>query len=162
YRPQRLTPKPVLPGTQTAEVVGEPGTEIHTDKYGRVKVQFPWDYQGKKNAASSCWVRVGTPWAGQQWGMVHIPRVGQEVIVAFEEGDPDKPIIVGSVFNATHMPPYELPEERTKSGVKSRSTPGGAAGNANEIRFEDKKGQEQLFINAERDLDLRVEHDSRR
>ena len=102
FRPPRETPRPVVHGTQTAVVVGPPGEEIFTDKYGRIKVQFHWDRQGKSDADSSCWVRVATAWAGQQWGMVHIPRVGQEVVVAFEEGDPDRPIAVGSVYNAEH------------------------------------------------------------
>src|SRR5262249_12530283 len=109
YRPQRRTPKARVDGTQTAVVVGPAGKEIFTDKYGRVKVQFFWDRQGKKDANSSCWIRVGTLWGGKQWGGIHVPRIGQEVIVAFEEGDPDQPIIVGSVYNADQMPPYALP-----------------------------------------------------
>src|SRR5205807_3084633 len=107
YRPLRRTPKARVEGTQTAVVVGPSGEEIFTDKYGRVKVQFFWDRQGKKDANSSCWVRVGSLWSGKQWGTIHIPRIGQEVIVAFEEGDPDQPVIVGSVYNAGQMPPYE-------------------------------------------------------
>src|SRR5207244_2000583 len=118
YRPERKTAKPVM-GTQTALVVGPSGEEIFTDKYGRVKVQFHWHREGKKDAASSCWIRVATLWAGKQWGMIHIPRIGQEVIVSFEEGDPDQPIIVGSVYNADNMPPYTLPDNKTQSGVKS-------------------------------------------
>src|SRR5262249_39812223 len=110
FRPPRRTPRARVEGTQTAVVVGPPGEGIFTDKHGRVKVQFRWDRQGKNDADSSCWVRVATLWAGKQWGMVHIPRVGQEVIVAFEEGDPDTPIIVGSVYNAADMPPYTLPD----------------------------------------------------
>lgn len=161
FRPPRLTPKPVVQGTQTAVVVGPPGEEIFTDKYGRVKVQFHWDRQGKNDADSSCWIRVGTLWAGARWGGINIPRIGQEVIVDFLEGDPDQPLIVGSVYNAELMPPYELPAHKTRSTLKSRSTMKGGPANFNEIRFEDKKGAEQVFINAERDLDLRVEHDAR-
>lgn len=159
YRPARTTPRPIVPGTQTAVVVGHEGDEICTDKYGRVKVQFHWDRQGKNNADSSCWIRVATPWAGKQWGMVHIPRVGQEVIVAFLEGDPDQPIIVGSVYNAEMMPPYKLPINKTQSGMKTRSSRDGTADNFNEIRFEDKKGEEQLYIHAEKNQDILVEKD---
>ncbi|MGE5303907.1 MAG: type VI secretion system Vgr family protein [Alphaproteobacteria bacterium] len=161
FRPQRLTPKPVVQGTQTAIVVGPGGEEIFTDKYGRVKVQFHWDREGKNNEESSCWVRVGTLWAGKQWGVIHIPRINQEVIVDFLEGDPDQPIIIGSVYNAREMPPYDLPDEKTKSTVKTRSSKQGTSDNYNEIRFEDKKGNEQIFINAEKDMDTRVENDDR-
>jgi phage baseplate assembly protein gpV len=161
FRPARKTPRPVIHGTQTAVVVGPPGEEIFPDKYGRVKVQFHWDRRGRNDPSSSCWVRVASPWAGRNWGMIHIPRVGQEVVVAFEEGDPDRPIITGSVYNADHMPPYKLPAEKTKSTLKSRSSPKGRPKNSNEIRFEDKTGREQVFINAERDLDLRVGRETR-
>ncbi len=159
YRPLRSTPKPVVQGTQTAVVVGPAGEEIFTDKYGRVKVQFHWDRQGKNDAGSSCWVRVGTLWAGKQWGIIHIPRIGQEVIVDFLEGDPDNPIIVGSVYNAETMPPYELPANKTQSGIKTRSSLGGSPANFNEIRFEDKKGSELLTIHAEKDQSISVEND---
>jgi type VI secretion system secreted protein VgrG len=162
YRPPRVTPRPQVAGCQTATVVGPAGEEIFTDKYGRVKVQFRWDRLGKKDANSSCWVRVATFWAGRQWGAVHIPRIGQEVVVDFEEGDPDQPIIVGSVYNADNMPPYELPANKTQSGVKSRSTLQGAAEMFNELRFEDKKGSEQVFLQAQRDLDAVVKHDETR
>ena len=155
FVPTRLTPKPVIYGTQTALVVGPAGEEIFTDKYGRVKVQFFWDRDGKFDGGSSCWVRVASPWAGKQWGMIHIPRIGQEVVVAFEEGDPDQPIIVGSVYNADQMPPHELPANKTQSGIKSRSTPGAGAQNLNEIRFEDKIGQEHIFIHSEKDTHFR-------
>lgn len=161
FRPQRITPKPVVQGTQTAVVVGPSGEEIFTDKYSRVKVQFHWDRDGKNDADSSCWVRVATAWAGKQWGVISIPRIGQEVVVDFLEGDPDQPIIVGSVYNADQMPPYKLPDEKTKSTVKSRSSKQGSSSNFNEIRFEDKKGSEQIFINAEKDMDTRVENDDR-
>jgi type VI secretion system secreted protein VgrG len=159
YRPQRLTPKPVVQGTQTAIVVGPSGEEIFTDKYGRVKVQFHWDREGKNDEKSSCWVRVGTVWAGKQWGAIHIPRIDQEVIVDFLEGDPDQPIIVGSVYNAREMPPYKLPDNKTQSGIKSRSSLRGSADNFNEFRFEDKKGEEQVYLHAEKDCKIEVEHD---
>lgn len=159
FRPLRNTPKPMIPGAQTAVVVGSSGEEIFTDKYGRVKVQFFWDRDGKKNEQSSCWVRVATMWAGSKWGGIHIPRIGQEVVVTFVEADPDAPIIVGSVYNFDQMPPYDLPANKTQSGLKSRSTLNGGQDNFNEIRFEDKKGQEQLFVHAERNQDIEVEKD---
>ncbi|NMG36501.1 type VI secretion system tip protein VgrG [Azoarcus sp. TTM-91] len=159
FRPARLTPRPVVQGPQTAMVVGPAGDEIHTDKYGRVKVQFHWDRYGKKDEHSSCWVRVSHPWAGKNWGFVAIPRIGQEVIVEFLEGDPDRPIITGRVYNAEQMPPYELPANMTQTGIKTRSTKGGGTENFNEIRFEDKKGSEQLFIHAEKNQDIEVEND---
>jgi type VI secretion system secreted protein VgrG len=159
YRPERSTPRPVISGVQTAVVVGPAGEEIYTDKYGRVKVQFHWDRIGGKNEHSSCCTRVSYPWAGKGWGAIHIPRIGQEVIVDFLEGDPDQPIITGRVYNAEQMPPYELPANMTQSGVKSRSSKGGDAANFNEIRFEDKKGSEQLFIHAEKNQDIEVEND---
>lgn len=159
YRNPRKTPKPVVQGPQTAVVVGPSGDEIHTDKYGRVKVQFFWDRYGKKNEKSSCWVRVSSPWAGKSFGFVQIPRIGQEVIVDFLEGDPDQPIITGRVYNAEQMPPWELPANATQSGVLTRSSKGGAYGNANAIRFEDKKGSEQLWIHAEKNQDIEVEND---
>ena len=159
FRPPRITPRPRVHGAQTATVVGKSGEEIWTDKYGRVKVQFHWDRVGKKDDASSCWVRVATPWAGKQWGAIHIPRMGQEVVVEFLEGDPDQPIIIGSVWNAEQMPPYTLPGAQTQSGVRSRSSKDGSADTANELRFEDKKGEEQVLLHAERDLKVEVEHD---
>jgi type VI secretion system secreted protein VgrG len=151
FRPRRLTPKPFVQGTQTAVVVGPPGEEIFTDKYGRVKVQFHWDRRGQSNANSSCWIRVGALWAGNQWGTIHIPRIGQEVIVDFEEGDPDRPIITGCVYNAQMMPPYKLPECKTKSVIKSHSTLGGAPDEANELTFEDQKGSEDIYFYAQKD-----------
>jgi type VI secretion system secreted protein VgrG len=159
YHPPRTTPRPQVRGCQTAVVVGPSGEEIFVDKYGRVKVQFHWDREGKNDANSSTWIRVATSWAGQQWGAIHIPRVGQEVVVDFLEGDPDRPIIVGSVYNADMMPPYALPANKTQSGIKSRSTTKGTAANFNEIRFEDKKGNEQLYIHAEKNQDIEVEND---
>ena len=159
FRPLRNTPKPMIPGTQTALVVGPSEDDIFTDKYGRVKVQFFWDRDGKKNEQSSCWVRVATMWAGSKWGGIHIPRIGQEVVVTFVEVDLDAPIIVGSVYNFDQMPPYDLPANKTQSGIKTRSTLNGSPENFNEIRFEDKKGEEQLFIHAERNQDIEVEKD---
>jgi type VI secretion system secreted protein VgrG len=159
YAPPRLTAKPVVHGTQTAVVVGPPGEEIYPDKYGRVKIQFHWDRQGKNDADSSCWCRVAQPWAGQNWGMISLPRIGQEVVIDFLEGDPDHPIIIGSVYNADQMPPYSLPANKTQSGVKSRSSLGGSPSNYNEIRFEDKKGSEQINVHAEKDMATTVEHD---
>ena len=161
FRPQRLTPKPVVQGVQTAVVVGPSGEEIYPDKYGRVKVQFFWDRLGKKNENSSCWVRVSQPWAGKNWGAINIPRIGQEVIVDFLEGDPDRPIVTGRVYNDDQMPPYALPDNMTRTTFMSRSTKGGGSANYNELRFEDKKGSEQIFLNAEKDMDHRVENDSR-
>jgi len=159
FRSARKTPKPWMQGPQTAVVVGPAGEEIHTDKYGRVKVQFHWDRYGKKDEKSSCWVRVSSPWAGQSFGFVQIPRIGQEVVVDFLEGDPDQPLITGRVYNATQMPPWELPANATQSGLLTRSSKGGNYGNANAIRFEDKQGAEQLWIHAEKNQDIEVEND---
>lgn len=158
FRPARVTPKPVVHGSQTAIVVGPKGEEIYTDKYGRVKVQFHWDRLGQYDEKSSCWIRVSQPWAGKGWGAMWIPRIGQEVIVDFLEGDPDRPIITGRVYNAVQTPPYDLPAQQTKSTFRSYSSKGG--GGFNEIRFEDKKGSEQIFIYSEGRLDLRVKGDS--
>lgn len=159
FRPDRRTPRPVVRGPQTAVVVGPSGDEIYTDEYGRVKVQFFWDRYGQNDENSSCWMRVSHPWAGKNWGMIAIPRIGQEVIVECLEGDPDRPIITGRVYNANQMPPYELPGNKTQTGIKTRSTKGGGAANFNEIRFEDKKGSEQLYIHAEKNQDIEVEAD---
>ena len=124
FRPPRLTPKPNVQGCQTAVVVGPGGEEIYTDKYGRVKVQFHWDREGKKNEDSSCWIRVSYPWAGKNWGGIHIPRIGQEVVVDFLEGDPDQPLIIGRVYHAESMPPWGLPAKKVVSGLKSDSHQG--------------------------------------
>ncbi len=161
YRPARVTPKPFVQGPQPALVVGKSGEEIWVDKYGRVIVQFYWDRLGKKNENSSCWIRTSQPWAGGNWGAMWIPRIGQEVLVSFLEGDPDRPVITGRVYNADQMPPYTLPDYQTRSTFMSRSSKGGGASNYNELRFEDLKGKEQIFMNAEKDMDLRVENDSR-
>jgi type VI secretion system secreted protein VgrG len=155
FVPPQVSIKPTIRGSQTAVVVGPQGEEIFTDKYGRVKVQFHWDREGKENADSSCWIRVGQNLAGKQWGAIYIPRIGQEVIVDFLEGDPDQPIIVGSVYNASEIPPYKLPDEKTKTVIfKSNSSKGG--GGFNEIRVEDKKDKEQIFIHAQRNKDVRI------
>jgi type VI secretion system secreted protein VgrG len=153
-----VTPKPTVQGTQTAIVVGPPGEEIFVDKYGRVKVQFHWDRESKANADSSCWIRVAQSMAGIRWGAAFWPRIGHEVVVDFLEGDPDQPIIIGSVYNASEMPPYPLPEQKTKTVIfKSNSSKGG--GGFNEFRVEDKKSEEQIFINAERNEDVRIKND---
>ncbi|WP_305907355.1 type VI secretion system tip protein VgrG [Methylomarinum sp. Ch1-1] len=159
YRSASLTPKPVIAGSQTAIVVGKEGEEIWTDQYGRVKVQFHWDREGENNENSSCWARVSQPMAGKNWGWISLPRIGQEVIVSFLEGDPDRPLITGRVYNDEQMPPYELPANQTQSGIKTRSTKQGAADNFNEIRFEDKIGEEELYIHAEKDCNRVVEND---
>ncbi|HWG96079.1 MAG TPA: type VI secretion system tip protein TssI/VgrG, partial [Nitrospira sp.] len=157
FRPSQVTPKPMVQGPQTAVVVGKSGEEIWTDKFGRVKVQFHWDRYGKMNESSSCWVRVSQNWAGKQWGGVFIPRIGQEVIVEFLEGDPDRPIITGRVYNAEQMPPYALPANQTQSGVKSNSSKGG--GGSNELRFEDKKGSEEIYLHGQKDWTIAIEND---
>ncbi len=159
FRLPRETSKPLIQGPQTAMVVGPSGEEIYTDKHGRVKVQFHWDRYGKADENSSCWVRVAQVWAGTQWGSLYTPRVGQEVIVEFLEGDPDRPIITGRVYNDAARPPYELPGKATISTLKSNSSKGGSG--FNEIRFEDKKGEEQLFFHSEKDLDTRVKNDAK-
>lgn len=160
YRPLRVTPKPHMRGTQTAIVTGPSGEEIYTDKHGRVKVQFHWDRLGKYDDSSSCWIRVAQPWAGSGWGAMWIPRIGQEVIVDFLEGDPDRPIITGSVYNGVQVPPYELPAKQTISTFKSNTSKDGQG--FNEIRFEDARDKEQLFIHAQRDQDNRTLNDYRR
>lgn len=158
FRPARVTPRPVMKGSQTAIVSGPAGEEIYTDEHGRVKVQFHWDREGKGDENSSCWIRAGQLWAGIGYGAVYIPRIGQEVIVDFLEGDPDRPIIMGCVYHGTNTPPYDLPAEKTKSLIKSLSSLGG--GGFNEIRFEDKKGEEQIFVHAEKNQDVRVKNDA--
>lgn len=157
YRPPRSTRKPVIPGTQTAIVVGKSGEEIWTDKYGRVKVQFHWDQKGTSDENSSCWIRVAQGWAGKSWGQMFLPRIGQEVVVSFLEGDPDRPLITGSVYNAEQTVPYTLPADQTKSTIKSNVSKGG--GGFNEFRFEDKKDSEEVFLQAQKDLNTVVKHD---
>ncbi len=157
FRPARVTPQPFVQGCQTAVVVGPAGEEIYTDKYGRVKVQFHWDREGKNNENSSCWIRVSHPWAGKGWGSVSIPRIGQEVIVDFLEGDADQPVIVGRVYNAESMPPFGMPAGAVISGLKSNSTKGG--GGYNEMSMNDTKGKEMINIHAQYDMSTTVEHD---
>ncbi|RWP87434.1 MAG: type VI secretion system tip protein VgrG [Mesorhizobium sp.] len=157
YRPPRITPRPIMRGPQTATVVGPSGEEIFTDKYARVKVQFHWDRLGKKDQNSSCFVRVSQTWAGSGWGFIQIPRIGQEVIVDFIEGDPDLPIITGRVYNASQMPPYGLPGSATQSGWKSDSSKGG--GGYNELMFEDKAGSELVNFQAQKNHHLLIKHD---
>nr|MDT0525948.1 type VI secretion system tip protein TssI/VgrG [Streptomyces sp. DSM 41633] len=138
--------------------MGKQGEEIWTDKYGRIKVQFHWDREGQRDENSSCWVRVAQGWAGKRWGSLYTPRIGQEVVVSFLEGDPDQPLVTGSVYNADTMPPCTLPEHATRSTIKSHSSKGG--GGYNELRFDDKKGAEQVFLHAQKNLDQRVLKDS--
>lgn len=159
YRAARTTAKPMVQGPQTAVVVGPSGEEIYTDEHGQVKLQFHWDRYGQSDENSSCWVRVSQLWAGKTWGGIHIPRIGQEVIVEFLEGDPDRPIVTGRVYNGDQTPPYDLPANKTQSGIKSRSSKGGSGANFNEIRFEDKKGEEQVYVHAEKNQDNIVEND---
>jgi len=158
YRAPRITPRAKVRGPQTAIVVGPPGDEIHTDELGRVKVQFHWDLQGASDENSSCWIRVSQNWAGNRWGAMFLPRIGHEVIVDFLEGNPDRPVITGRVYNGDNSPPYELPANKTQSGIKSRSSTGGQVDNANEIRFEDKKDEEEFYVHAEKDFNRVVEN----
>jgi len=157
FRPARSTPKPIVRGPQTATVVGKAGEEIWTDQYGRVKCQFHWDRYGQSDQESSCWIRVSHAWAGKNWGGICIPRIGQEVIVDFLEGDPDQPIVTGRVYNGANMPPYKLPENAMISGVKSNSTKGG--GGYNELYMDDSKGKELINTHAQYDMKTTVQHD---
>jgi type VI secretion system secreted protein VgrG len=156
YRPPATARKPFVHGPQTAMVVGKAGEEIWTDKYGRIKVQFHWDRLGKTDETSSCWVRVQQGWAGKGWGMMFVPRIGMEVVVSFLEGDPDQPLVTGCVYNGDAMPPYTLPDNQTRSTIKSNTSKGG--GGFNEIRFEDKKDSEEIFIQAEKDFNRVVKN----
>ncbi len=157
YRPDKPKEKPTVSGVQSAMVTGPEGEEIHVDKFGRVKVQFHWDRLGENNDKSSCWLRVTQSFAGNRWGSLFIPRIGQEVIVSFIDGDPDRPIITGAVYNGRNMPPYTLPDEKTKSTIKTNSSPGGDG--FNELRFEDKKGEEEIYIHGEKDWDIEIKND---
>jgi type VI secretion system secreted protein VgrG len=160
FRAPRITPRPVVHGPQTALVVGPSGDEIYCDKYGRIKVQFHWDRYGKKDESSSCWIRVAQAMAGNAWGAVFTPRIGMEVVVVFLEGDPDRPLVVGTVYNGDNKTPWgELNEYKTRSGFKSRSTLHGGPANFNELMFQDKKGEEWVFFHAEKDMERSVEHD---
>jgi type VI secretion system secreted protein VgrG len=158
YRPPRRNPKPLIHGVQTAVVVGPAGNEIYCDKFGRVKVQFHWDRLSKRDENSSFWIRVSSAWAGGQWGQISLPRIGQEVIVSFLEGDPDRPIITGRVYNDRQMPPYALPADAAQSGIKSRSTKGGSSEDFNEFRFDDTKGNEKIYLHAQMDLEEYIEN----
>jgi len=157
FRPERVTPKPVVHGAHTAFVTGPAGEEIHTDKYARIRASFHWEREGY----DSCWMRVIQSWAGKQWGTQFIPRVGMEVVVNFLEGDPDRPYVTGCVYNADYMPPYALTDNKTQSGWKSRSSTGGGPSNFNELRFEDKQGQEEVYFHAEKDFTRVVENNDK-
>lgn len=159
YRPERRTPKPHTMGPESAVVTGPAGQEIYTNEHGQVKVQFHWDRYGKKDENSSCWIRVSHPWAGTGFGGVHIPRIGQEVLVDHLNGDPDQPIIVGRVYNTNNPHPWGLPANATQSGFLTRSSMGATWQNANALRFEDKKGEEQVWLHAEKNQDIEVEND---
>ena len=158
-RPIKTRAKPYIAGSQTALVVGPSSEEIYTDKFGRIKVHFFWDRVGKKDENSSCWIRVAQSWSGKKWGAQFLPRVGHEVLISFMEGDPDRPIVVGSVYNAEQMPAYDLPANKAISGIKTRSTKGGGTENYNELRFEDEKGKELVYIHAEKDEQEVIEND---
>ncbi|MCC9603159.1 type VI secretion system tip protein VgrG [Stieleria sp. JC731] len=158
FRAPSLTPRPMIRGPQTAIVVGKSGEEVWTDKYGRVKVHFHWDRFDKQDENSSCWVRVAQSWAGKRWGSIHIPRIGQEVIVEFLEGDPDRPIVTGRVYNADEMPPYALPENGLVSGIKSHSSKDATDENFNALTFNDTKGKEEVYFHAEKDFQRHVEN----
>src|SRR5579871_423059 len=157
FRPPRVTPRPVIHGSQTATVVGKSGEEIWTDQYGRIVVQFHWDQVGQSDEKSSCWIRVAQGWAGKQWGSIFIPRIGQEVVVSFLEGNPDRPLVTGCVYNAMQTVPYTLADEQTKSTIKTNSSKGG--GGFNELRFEDKAGSEEIFMQAQKDMNVTVLND---
>ncbi|KXU86474.1 type IV secretion protein Rhs [Paraburkholderia monticola] len=157
WRPERVTRRPLM-STQTATVVGKDGEELWTDQYGRVKVQFHWDRDGKNDEQSSCWIRVAQPWASKRFGMQFMPRIGDEVVVTFVDGDPDRPLITGSVYNGANLPTYTLPDNQTQSGIKT-NTPKGGNG-FNELRFEDKQDSEEVFLKAQKDLNVNVLHDA--
>ncbi len=155
-RPLALTPRPRIAGLQTAKVVGKQGEEIWTDKYGRIKVQFPWDRQGKSDENSSCWIRVVQGWAGKGWGHLFVPRIGMEVMVAFVDGDPDRPLVVGALYNAEQTVPVTLPDDQTKSTIKTNSSKGG--GGFNQILFDDAKDKELIYLHAQKDMTSEVLH----
>ncbi|SDH05049.1 type VI secretion system secreted protein VgrG [Pseudomonas benzenivorans] len=159
YRPPLEHPKPRILGSQSAVVTGPAGEEIHCDQYGRIKVQFFWDREGQADDTTSCWLRVSSSWAGDRYGAIAIPRIGMEVLVTFLEGDPDQPLVTGCLYHKEHVVPYELPANKTRSVFKTLSSPG--AGGYNELRIEDKKGAEQIYIHAERDWDENIEHDQK-
>ncbi|MDL5591755.1 type VI secretion system tip protein TssI/VgrG [Bacillus subtilis] len=158
-RPDLKHPKPRVLGSQTAVVTGPQGEEIHCDRHGRIKVQFHWDREGQADEHTSCWLRVASSWAGNAYGAIAIPRIGMEVLVTFLEGDPDQPLVTGCLYHGVHQPPYELPANKTRTLLKTDSSPGG--GGYNELRIEDRKGQEQIYIHAQRDWDENIEHDQK-
>jgi len=159
FRPALRHPKPKVLGSQTAVVTGPAGEEIHCDEYGRVKVQFHWDREGQADDKTSCWLRVSSSWAGDRYGGIAIPRVGMEVLVTFLEGDPDQPLVTGCLYHKEHQVPYDLPANKTRTVFKTLSSPGG--GGYNELRIEDRKGAEQIYIHAQRDWDENIEHDQK-
>ena len=159
YRPALSHPKPKVLGSQTAVVTGPAGEEIHCDEYGRVKVQFHWDREGQADDKTSCWLRVSSSWAGDRYGGIAIPRVGMEVLVTFLEGDPDQPLVTGCLYHKEHQVPYDLPANKTRTVFKTLSSPGG--GGYNELRIEDRKGAEQIYLHAQRDWDENIEHDQK-
>ncbi len=159
-RPERRTPRPRIRGVHTAVVVGPSGEEIYTDEMGRVKVQFFWDRNGQQDENSSCWIRVSQAWAGPGWGTLFIPRIGQEVVVDFVDGDPDRPIVTGAVYHGTNTPPWNLPDEKTRSGIRSESSTGG--GGHNEIRLDDQADSEEIYIHAQKDMNIEVNNNQRR
>ncbi|MGA9700877.1 type VI secretion system tip protein TssI/VgrG, partial [Pseudomonas sp.] len=153
-----LRPKPCIDGPQIATVVGPPGEEIYCDEWGRVKVQFPWDRSDKNNDQSSCWIRVAQGWAGATWGAMAVPRVNQELIISFLDGDPDQPIATGRTYRQTNLPPYELPKHKTRMTIKSRTHKGSGF---NELRFEDELGHQEVFIHAEKDKNVHIKHNNK-
>lgn len=158
YRPENRTPAPQVSGVVTASVVGPQSEEVYTDEYGRIKIQFPWDKENKRDDSSSCWVRVSQPWSGERFGAVFLPRVGSEVIVSFIQGNPDMPMVTGSVYNGLNHPPMSLPGDKTLSGFVSRSSQNGAVDEGHTLSFDDKKGEEKLTIVAQKDLSLTVKN----
>jgi type VI secretion system secreted protein VgrG len=160
YRSPRMTPRPVIAGPQTATVVGASGNEIETDKHGRIKVQFHWDRLGNNDENSSCWIRVAQPWAGKGYGMFTLPRVGHEVVVQFLDGDPDRPLVTGSVYNNDNMVAWKMPDHSTLSGIKTQSSKGGSNDTASELRFEDKKDSEYIWFHAQKDFFRTIVHDA--
>ncbi|MFP1814118.1 type VI secretion system tip protein TssI/VgrG, partial [Lonsdalea quercina] len=152
----KMPHRPMVDGPQIATVVGPAGEEIYCDEYGRVKLQFPWDRYGSSDDQSSCWVRVSQGWAGGQYGMIAIPRIGHEVVVSFLEGDPDQPLVTGRTYHATHRPPYDLPEHKTRTVLRTETHQGEGF---NELRFEDQAGEEEIYLHGQKDLRAMVEHD---
>jgi type VI secretion system secreted protein VgrG len=161
WRERMVTPRPVMAGVHSAVVLGNSGEEIHADKYGRVKVRFFWDHRSDATADTTCWVRVMQPWSGNTWGWQHLPRVGTEVAVAFMDGDADRPLIMGGLYNGDMMPVFAVPDEQTRSGLRSRSTAQGSTSTFSELSFDDKKGEELMYLHAEKDMTVEVENDQK-